>query len=267
MQLIHESTDLALELRRKIKDFKLQNPGLTSFDIAKQFGLAPATFHRLENVEIKKPSFEQVSKVLKGIGCDTELYGFIEKHYPEILEVVESKVDKNLETKKDISSKAMEVMLDEKYGQVFRYIMSKKASVTEKEIIYEFGQHGQRALLNLKERSLIILDESGRIICNEGIHIANYDNIARLASREISESFNREGANSGNSLNFLAYLTNSIDPDYVLPKIEQELRLVGWKIKKMLAEDEKCKGDTPFWLVLGTDTFTPNNLRVKGREE
>jgi len=78
------SGELCLILRDRIRDYKKKHPRLSSQQIAKRFNMASSTFNRIENMDIKTPSLDQLIKVLRGTGNLGELLGFLEKFYPEI---------------------------------------------------------------------------------------------------------------------------------------------------------------------------------------
>ena len=59
-------TNLGQILREKILKYKAKHPKLSSVQLAKRFGLPNATLHRIENLGVEKPSFDQVLKILRG---------------------------------------------------------------------------------------------------------------------------------------------------------------------------------------------------------
>lgn len=261
VELIDDRTPLAIELRKRIQAYKAKNPHLTSFDIAKRFGLAPATFHRLENSEIKNPSFEQVSKVLRGIGSQKELYSFIEKHYPDILQTVRSELSRNFEKEQEMTDSFLRAMADERDGKVLRYISSKRKSITYSEIERVFGESGCRSIENLIEKGVVELD-GDRIIVEETFMTANRELVKEMIIQEFKESYDLFGAAKGEALNYIHYLNSSVDAEKVMPLIVDELHKYITNIKNIIF-DEKNMGDTPMWVAFGCDTFVPNKLRIQ----
>jgi len=84
------SEDLCIELQKRIAKFKELHPRLSSQQVAKLLDMSNSTLSRIENNEIKKPSIEQVLKILKGTGSTQDIYKYIKAYYPEIVTTYDS---------------------------------------------------------------------------------------------------------------------------------------------------------------------------------
>ncbi len=79
--------ELCKSLRTKILNFKSEHPRLSSQQVAKLFDMSNSTLNRIENIEIKRPSVEQVLKILCGVGSKSDIQKYLDKFYPELSDV------------------------------------------------------------------------------------------------------------------------------------------------------------------------------------
>ena len=84
-----EKESLARVLRDKIFSYKAARPNLSSSQIASKFGMSNSTFSRLENLDIKNPTFDQVMRIFIGTGDKPGLLEYLKKYYPDLIHLYE----------------------------------------------------------------------------------------------------------------------------------------------------------------------------------
>lgn len=260
-ELIHGRPDLVVELRQKIVRYKKRNPTLTSKDIAKRFGISAPTFNRLENLELKKPSFEQIVKVLRGVGQNDEVISFLSKYYPDIVESVQEHLEDERKEKEEMSTDVVKMMSCTENGRIFRYILSNNKKINKDEIQKYFGLVGIEAANRLQSKGYIRYQNDAYHVVGS-LSTKDFVNLKNVILREIEESFDAEGKREGTALNFMRYISRPVNLERVLPIIVSEYKKFHTHIDEILSKEEN-KGDTPIWIASLADTMMKNQLAEK----
>ena len=152
--------EMSFEIRRRIQNYKKRYPELTSADIAKQVGLSPATFHRIENLHRDRPNIEHVIKILQQLAPNDELVSFMERNYPDFFRIIKDELCSEYEDMKKLGVDTLRMMSDPKDGKIFRYIQSKDCRVSKTEIEENFGQTGIDSLESLQAQGYVKYEQS-----------------------------------------------------------------------------------------------------------
>ena len=254
IKLVDDKPEILHELRRRINSYKKLHPNLTSQQISKRFGMSNSTFHRIENMELRKPTFDQIVKVLKGVGADKDLVQLLTANYPDIMDSIQSTVEESLE-KDRMSNDVIDMMGDDVYGKIMRFIRSD--SVSEDEITKEFGEDGLRKAEWLYLNGYIKKAGEKSFVGLKVRKVSSFQSIKRVVIKALEQDYNTTGAENKTALNFLSYTSGAADAKKVLPLISYELDKARSRIKDIM-DDEENAGTDRIWFSLAADNVLHN---------
>ena len=210
-----------------IQELKKKYPHYSSTQIASQIGMDQATFSRIENRQIKKPSLNSITKLLLGLGQTSTISQIIEMVNPDLASVIKEKekMSHNAETPMVGSdfSKYIKIPL---YRNIVMLALS-RSGTTRQEIEREGGKWGLAKLEELLNMGL--LTESKGIIyaMREKEQITfDQDTLKALLIGCLEDSYSPEDFGKGE--NWLSLQTNSVS--------KEGLRLIRSKIQKTFKE-------------------------------
>lgn len=134
-------------LSKKIRDYKKKNARLNSSQIAKSFGIATSTFNRIENLDINKPSVDQMVKILEGTGDSIDVTECLREYFPELHENV-SKHYSNVYKKREAEECYQKYFEDESTYKLLLKATT-KAGLREQEVVEELGNRGHKIFMKL----------------------------------------------------------------------------------------------------------------------
>lgn len=251
-----EKPKLMVELRKRISAYKRLHPNLTSQQIAKKIGISNSTFNRIENFDLKKPSFDHVIKILRFLGTDNDLLDFLKVNYPDIVDGLMEYLEKKRQRQDEADVDMLKMMADPEDGKILRYVKAKEYKVTRREIQDEFGRQGINGLDRLQEKGYVFYKD-GFYHSLSGFRIYSKSQLKKIAVRELDESYSPNSVDK--TINELTYTTRCVNPAIVLPKLKDLTTEYKHKIECILS-DKDNHGDTPIWLILAFDTMLESNL-------
>jgi transcriptional regulator with XRE-family HTH domain len=246
--------ELCQILRQRILTYKKAHPRLSSQQIAKRFNIASSTLSRIENMDIKTPSFDQVVKVLRGTGNTDELLEFVEKFYPELsrayVEYFKSKATP--ESTEIIQS----YISNPKYFKILMMITS--VGMNEKEVSRLYGNLGLSILEDLIAKKIVTYSSScdGYIVSDQMVVFDELTsvNIFKNFLAEFAEDYEYNDLSRMYSVDFVG-----INKEKVLPEIMSILRTARLNIKKLTDKPENQGDDALFVGIAGDIFFKRNN--------
>lgn len=241
--------ELCQVLRERIIAYKKAHPRLSSQQIAKRFNMASSTLGRIENMDIKNPSLDQVVRILKGTGNLDELLEFLEKFYPEIADAYCSFYRKHLAEK---TSEDLETyLLSKDCFAVLLTIIS--VPLNKEEICYYFGKKSLAKLDEMVPVGYVFFDE-GTLkysVRSERLHLSDKTTIELLVKCISEFSYDYTSSEPNRMLSFDTF---SVNYELAGPKVANILRKARMEIHDVLASD-KYDGSDALYLGLVSDVF------------
>jgi transcriptional regulator with XRE-family HTH domain len=255
--------DLAHMLRRKILIYKQARQNLSSQQIAKKFGMSSSTFSRIENLDIKAPTFDQVIKILTGTGHHKELQSYLKNHYPEIARLYTEGFLENDHTNY-VSDKISEYMKNPRTSRLM--IISFSVSGLKKSVVKEeFGNEGVRTLEMLIERG-VLTSEDGEVYRPLDVGTAvSLSCTKALVNRALNDYYDLKGYENKTACNYLTFQSESIDLERVYPMIIGLLAELRKNVKEIFNNPDN-HGDETVFVSLISDSLIKNNLGKKFSE-
>lgn len=259
-----ESQSIAEELSNRIRAYKRKRPNLSSQNIAKRFGISASTFNRIENLDIKTPTFEQIVRVLSGTGHDEDLVKFVESKFPHLSTLLATKTTiENADKKIVINNKVRDYLINSRYTKMVAYIMSKKR-VTRNSFKEEFGNDGLIILDELIQDK-VVRDESGQLCVSKEYHyVPSVSDVRDILINLLQTSFDVKGAQERKSANIISLQMKSINAKKVLPIMYEKLSDLRHEFDAIIRNPENI-GDDPIYMGLVCDTLIPNTIFVKDK--
>jgi len=245
--------ELCQILRQRILTYKKAHPRLSSQQIAKRFNIASSTLNRIENMDIKTPSFDQVVKVLRGTGNTDELLELVDKFYPELSRAyVEYFRSKATPESSDI---VQSYISNPKYFKIILTITT--VGMNEKEISKKYGNYGLEILEELISRKIVYFcpDTDGYIVSDQMV-VMNEEaslNIFRNYLSEFTEDYDFNDLNRMFSVDFVG-----VNKEKVLPEILNILRTARLNIKKLIDQPGN-QGEDALFVGIAGDIFYKRN--------
>ncbi|MBT7609891.1 MAG: helix-turn-helix transcriptional regulator [Bacteriovoracaceae bacterium] len=252
--------DLANMLRRKILSYKSARPNLSSQQIAKKFGMSSSTFSRIENLDIKTPTFDQVIKILTGTGHHKDLLGYLNENYPEIASTYKKGYSQPLGSE-FISEDIADHLIDPQTSKLM-LIAHSVSGLKKSVIIEEFGNSGLRILDSLIEKDILIEKESGVYFPRENGSMLDQRATRSLVDRSINDFYNINGFEDRTAANFLTFQSESIDLEKVYPMILSLLSELQRNVRDIFNDPEN-HGDETVFVSTVSDSLIKNNLATK----
>ncbi len=256
------SDEMASEIRRRIQNYKKRYPELTSADIAKQVGLSPATFHRIENLHRDRPNIEHVIKILQKIAPRDELVSFMKRNYPEFFRAIKDELFHEFEGMEKDGVDVLKMMSDSENGKVLRYVQSRNKRVSKTEIEKYFGLYGLKCAERLEKLGYVRY-ENGTYSVLGKMYFTECADLKKIVVKEIEESFHAQAAESKDSISYITYQTSGVDASKALPKIVTEYEKFTSKVQSIFNSNE-YKGEDSVWVAGAVDTMIKNSLRSQG---
>ena len=255
-----EKESLARVLRDKIFSYKAARPNLSSSQIASKFGMSSSTFSRLENLDIKTPTFDQVIRIFKGTGDKEGLLKYLKEYYPELINVY-------LDFAKDgvsvISEQNVKFLTDERTSKLMLLAYS-KCGLSLELVKEEFGKEGLRNLELLVSKGAL-KERNGSFYPDDEAVMLSQSDTKFLCEYSIKDLYNLTGFESGEAGNYLTFQSESIDLDRVYPQIVSLLQETNQRVREIFNNPENHGKDTVF-VTLVSDSIIPNDLRKRNLE-
>lgn len=251
-----EKESLARVLRDKIFSYKAARPNLSSAQIASKFGMSNSTFSRLENLDIKNPTFDQVVKIFNGVGDQKGLLKFIKDKYPEISIMYRSVYNLEREAKfyRDLTS---DYFVDERTHKLMLLAASNNG-VCEQVIKEELGRDGLRHLDLLIKEDVIEKRGEKYFVKDDGF-LLTQEHSRDILLASIRNCYDLHGFNEKTAENWLSYQAESVNLSKVMPKVMSLIKELNQRVRELFNDPENA-GEEVMWVGLASDTVLENNL-------
>lgn len=249
--------DLAMMLRRKIRAYKKARPNLSSHQIAKKFGMSSATFSRIENLDIKNPTFDQVIKVLTGTGDHKDVLAYLKMHYPQIARIYSEGFSEKDESM-FLRGKSAEYMTNPRTSKLM--IMALSECGLKKSVVKdEFGNEGLRTLDFLIEKGILYSMDGELFRPKESGSAVDMKTTKALVNRALNDFYDVKGYEERTSMNFLSFQSESINLEKVYPMIISLLSELQQNVRTIF-NDPSNKGEETVFVSMISDSLIKNDL-------
>ena len=259
-----EKESLARVLRDKIFSYKAARPNLSSSQIASKFGMSNSTFSRLENLDIKNPTFDQIIKVFNGTGSNGDLIQYLKKRYPEIA-VTYAKIYQNTTDSSYIRHEVLEYLVNPETNKLMVLAFS-ECGLSRELVKEEFGNDGLRKLEMLIEKSILIKKDDRYYPHDKNMAIVpTQKDTKKLVELSLKDFYDLSGFEEGSASNFLSFQSESIDSERVYPHIISLLKEMNQRIRSIFNDPEN-RGDETVFVSLISDTVLKNDLVARKKQ-
>jgi hypothetical protein len=253
------SADLSTLLRMKILEYKAARPNLSSQQIAKKFSMPKSTFSRLENMEMKIPSFDQTLKILTGTGHQKEILPYLTKHYPEFAGVYEKGMGTN-QSAKYIDDEIINYLVDPHTSKMILLSLS-TSGLKKSVIIDEFGKSGLKTLEMLIDKNILVEKNFETYFPTEFGSKINIKNTRFLINRSLNEYFDIDGHEKKTALNNMNFQSESINLEKAYPLILSLVESLQRDVRTIF-NDPEYQGEDTVFVGSFTDTLLNNNILI-----
>lgn len=250
-----EQESLARVLRDKIFKYKAARPNLSSSQIASKFGMSSSTFCRLENLDIKTPTFDQIIKVFNGTGSDEDLITYLKRNYPRLVEVFNESISNGVSP---FMNQDLCEYLESPSTSKIMVLAGSKSGLPIDLVKEEFGNNGVKVCDDLYEKGILVINENNYFINSEVKGVTN-KTILDLIKNSANDFFDLEGLNNGDSLNYLSFRSESIDLDRVYPQIVSLLKETNTQIKSIMDNPDNM-GESTVFVGMISDSIIRNTI-------
>jgi transcriptional regulator with XRE-family HTH domain len=256
--------DLAHMLRRKILAYKSVRPNLSSQQIAKKFGMSSSTFSRIENLDIKTPTFDQVIKILTGTGHHKDLLSYLNENYPEIASTYKRGYSQPVGTK-FINTDIADYLIDPQTSKLM-LIAHSVSGLKKSVVLEEFGKAGLRLVNTLLEKDILVEKEVDIYYPKEKGSMLDQRSTRSLVRRSITDFYNINGFEDRTASNFLTFQSESINLEKVYPVIINLLSELQTNVRNIFNNPSNHGEDTVFVSTI-SDSLIKNNLATKFKDQ
>ena len=258
------SSDIACALSEAIREMRDKHPLLSSQSLAKRLGIPNATFDRMAKKEVKNPSFNHAVVIAQEVyGRDSKkIQKFIRKFYPEMTPVLNRW--SNLYYKEEaqfLDDKLDRHMADPINYEIFMLVTS-SAGVSKETILKKYGERGLEVVEKL-QRDELLAERDGKLYA-DGNFNSTQTTVWRLAQNLLKRNYRTQDFGTGK--NWLTVQWESVNPDYVAPRVREILIKTRQKINDVL-DSPQAKGDQVIWVGTMMDGLTPYNLNENKESE
>ena len=240
-----------------VKGLRKASPNLSDSQIAKKLGISSSTFGRIANAEVKT-SFNNALSISRRVCGEEKVQEFIAKFYPEMKKTFDKVYSGNAH--KPFVKNDLESFLQDSNTHELVMMAMTNAGVLKETIQSEFGQKGLRVLDSLIEAGLIHEIEPNLFKC-DGANFGQ-DTVQKLV-QNVTQS-NYELAAFGKKDNWLSVQWESVDADYIGPKLVEICRKANQEVRTLFS-DPKSAGKDVMWFTLGMDSFNTTKA-INGTE-
>lgn len=241
--------ELCQILRQRILTYKKAHPRLSSQQIAKRFNIASSTLNRIENMDIKTPSFDQVVKVLRGTGNTDELLELVDKFYPELSKAY-LEYFKSL-ARPEGTEIVQSYLSNKKYFKIMLAITA--VGISEKQVSKLYGEQGLNILEELIRYKVIKHNSEYDCYIVSGESFALDEKTSIEIFRNYLSEYSRDYKIDDLQRMFSVDVMG-INKDQVLPEVLNVLREARLKIKKLTDRPEN-QGDDALFIGIAGDIF------------
>jgi transcriptional regulator with XRE-family HTH domain len=251
---------LAEELSKRIRRFKKQRPHLSSQQISKRFGVTSSTLNRIENLDIRTPSFDQVLKILKGTGNEEDIVKYVEANYPDAGKAFVNHIKSDAYWKA-LSPEFVEALKDPETSKIL-FIVESRNETSLDYIQKHYGLEGIKILKRLQLQKFIEL-KNGKVYSKKNLaKIPNKKDSRDILTTIIKNHYDFIGSMEGTAENHLEFGVSSVSANKAMPVIKDILSEASSKILEVINQKE-YEGNDSFYWGLTTDTLVPNKVRFE----
>ncbi len=212
MDLNHVS-DLKDFLSDCIRSIKKSYPNFSSAQLAQRMGLSSSTFNRIENREIKKPTFAYALKIVREACGEEKVQTFIKNHYPEMYSDFEKTYPGNADA--EFVPLEAEAFFQDASTYEIMVMATTTNGLTRKIVSEEFGNRGLQILEKLIDKG-VLKEEHGNFTLGTKVN-AGQETVKKLLQNLINTSYDL--SLFGTHKNWLSLQYESVNSDVVIPKI------------------------------------------------
>lgn len=245
-------------LKSCITKIKERSPHLSSNAISTKLRITNSTFNRIENLEVKRPTFDHAIKIVRAACEESEVKTFIEKYYPSMLKNFSNIYKENSDVP-FVKIEAESYFEDQATFELMMMATSNNG-ITREVTIREFGNRGLKTLDKLLENGT--LTENNGVISYSGRINASQETVQKLLLNLISLSYNLEGIDESLK-NWLSLQYESVNKEKALPVASEIIHEANNKLRALFT-DPKYKGEDVVWAGLVLDTLPTTTIKNEG---
>jgi transcriptional regulator with XRE-family HTH domain len=226
--------------------YKYKNPRLSSQQVAKKFGMSSSTLNRIQNLDIKEPTLNQVIKVLKGTGRSDELIDYLNIYFPDIPKVFEER----MEGSGDFANANLMRFFESRDTFLIMLLAYSGIGVTEEEVQHYFGIYGVSQLKMLVEEGVLTKKDSRYFGDDHDGFELTFPCLRKVLSSLIETCYRPDKVQEGN--NYIVLRTFVANKEKVMPLIGKALIETRKQLNEIISEHE-FKGTDHIFIGLVTD--------------
>ena len=212
--------DLSAALSDAIGEMRAKYPLLSSQALAKRLGIPNATFDRLSKQEVKNPSLNHAITIAREVcgGDSKKIQQFIRKYYPDMAPVLAnwSSLYYQSEDASFIDERLGKHMADPTSYEIF-LLMTSRAGVSREFILEEYGRRGAEVIEKLQGDELLE-EREGRLYAEGDFH-STQNTVLQCAQNLLNKNYSLDDFGTGK--NWLSVQWQSVNPDYVAPRLRE----------------------------------------------
>lgn len=255
---LNEVTDLPSFLKNCIQVIKDRSPNLSSNSLSAKLRISNSTFGRIENLEVRKPTFDHALKIVRAACNDIEVKSFVEKYYPNMLANFMKVYSENSEV--PFVKMEAEAYFEDPTTYEIMMMATTSYGLTREKTLEEFGKRGLITLQKLIDKGVLI--EINSKISNSGNINAGQETVQKLFLNLVGLSYDASGID-GDLKNWLSVQFESVDKNKVLPELSKIIHESNQKIRIVL-NDPKNRGSDVVWAGLAVDLLSANQSDSRG---
>ena len=243
-----------------IRSIKKSYPNFSSAQLAQKMGLSSSTFNRIENREIKKPTFAYALKIVREACGEEKVQTFIKSHYPEMYKDFEKTYSGNSDIE-FLSEEAENYLKDPNTYEIVM-LVSSNSSVCKSIIKDEFGNRGLEVIAKLVSKG-ILKEENQTVSIGKDRFNFEQGTVQKLLLNLIEKSYYLEAF--GTQTNWASLQFQSVDKEKVRP-ILREIFLKANAEARVALNDPTNKGNDVMWVGLAYDSLFRKDVGPKNGE-
>lgn len=239
-----------------IREIKRQHPQLNTATLSKKLDVHQSTLSRIENRGVAKPSLNLALNIARmAYPNEGDYTKLMEQHYPEYNTVYSGESKKAVFVKKEA-----EQFFESPATHEYMLLATSSSGVTEAFVKEQYGQIGLDAINKLVD-SDVLKKVGSRFVLGPTLN-AGQTTVHKLLQNLINVNYEVEG--HGQKGNFMSVQYNSVDKNYVMPKLAKVLKDAQNEMQRIL-QDPTSRGDEVVWVGMAMDSLAKMKSQMENQ--
>lgn len=240
-----------------LKSIKKDHPRLSTAQLSKKLKVSQSALSRIENKDVARPSFKNALTITRAAYPNEKNYDeILRKFYPDM----EDTYSRVYEGNKDVAfvSPDTETYFQDPTTYEIMMLATSETATTIGYIKEQYGKKGIQILEELLDKK-ILHRSNGKIKLGPDKRInAGQDTVQKLLGNLVNLSYDVDSF--GNKDNWLTVQYESVDKNYVLPKLMEIMKKANKEVRELFTSPS-ATGDDVLWVGLAM-----HGLNTEGRE-